>query len=608
MRTPTPEQQAVLENKGKARIRVVRSAPGSGKTWLVAEVIRQALETWPKRTSGIAALSFTRVGGDEIRKAVGYELGHPHFVGTIDAFLFRYVIRPHLRRVFSWFANPRLVVGEWGAENWDKVGSDQHTNVKSINLFGCAYIGEEHGQEVIAHKPRKALQLQRLTGDDLSRVRIAKKKIWEQRGLLTHSDTAFWATRILEDQTFGPVVRAEVIQRFPLLIVDELQDTGYFLGKSIRLLLEELSATGVLVGDPDQAIYEFTGARPDLFEDFESIAGAASFPLSRSLRCSPAVVKAAMHVKDLAGSIGPNQDRKGRAILVRYYEMAGDIRKVTEAVRACSSAKLVKVIARGTPTIDALIGRRSGDTPSLHCPPLRHIHRAVVAFRRSKNGPALAAARAALDRAVFQHEGVNDEELVNVNIDPRDWKALAIRCLLKANAIEVTGTSFDWHSRAGEILDREIESFGLPQTLGFAAGKLKPQRREGWNRPVIDFLPQANAEIQGLVGVPVQTVHGVKGETHDVTIFVCPPPVQKARCPSIIWWSMNERAREEKRIAYVAMTRSQGDIIVCVSDETYLRLLNGRNMFVGDFECMTVDEYVTSVQEEEEKGIELARV
>ena len=142
MRTPTSEQLVVLENK--ARIRVVRAAPGSGKTWLVAEVIRQALNTCSKRTSGIAALSFTRIGGDEIRKAMGYELDHPHFVGTIDAFLFRYIIRPHLRRVFSWFAEPRLVIGEWGAEHWDRLGSDQSTNVNKINLFGCAYIGEEN--------------------------------------------------------------------------------------------------------------------------------------------------------------------------------------------------------------------------------------------------------------------------------------------------------------------------------------------------------------------------------------------------------------------------------------------------------------------------------
>jgi len=33
------------------------------------------------------------------------------------------------------------------------------------------------------------------------------------------------------------------------------------------------------------------------------------------------------------------------------------------------------------------------------------------------------------------------------------------------------------------------------------------------------------------------------------------------------------RRPEERRIAYVAMTRTQGDLIVCVSGESYKRLL-----------------------------------
>lgn len=596
MRRPTPEQRAVLESKNKGRIRVVRAAPGSGKTWLVAEVIRQTLDTWPKSTCGIAALSFTRVGGDEIRKAMGYELGHPHFVGTIDAFLFRYILRPHLRRVFSWFAEPRLVIGEWGAEHWDRLGTDQRTIVKGINLFGCAYIGEENGQAVVAHKPRNALQLQRLVGNDLQQVTLAKRRIWQQRGLLTHSDAAFWATKILADPTFGAVVRAEVIQRFPFLIVDELQDTGYFLGKSIRLLLEEPRATGVLVGDPDQAIYEFTGARPDLFDGFETIAGAMSLPLANSQRCPGVVVGAAKHLKDSAGVIGPAQGPIGRAILVRYKDMTLDVSKIVEALRASRPTAHLKVVARGTTTVEDLIGRRTGDAPSLHSPPLRHMHRAVVAFRRGRNYSALAAARSALDRAVFQHENVSDEELAAANIDPRDWKALTVRCLLYVNAIVTTGTIYDWHMCAGEIMDREICCIHLSPSLAFEAGKLKPKKREGWDKPSADFLPQPKTASQALAGVPVQTVHGVKGETHDVTVFVCPPPTQAARCPSVVWWSSKDKDREEKRIAYVAMTRSQEDLIVCVSEASYQRLAANRPEFVKEFECMTAKEYLSNLK------------
>lgn len=67
MRTPSTEHAAILAST--ARVRVVRAVPGSGKAWLVAEVIREELRQWRTPTSGVAALSFTRVGGEEISRA-----------------------------------------------------------------------------------------------------------------------------------------------------------------------------------------------------------------------------------------------------------------------------------------------------------------------------------------------------------------------------------------------------------------------------------------------------------------------------------------------------------------------------------------------------------
>ncbi len=544
----------------------------------------------------MAALSFTRIGGDEIRKAVGHELGHPHFVGTIDAFLFRYVVRPHLRHVFAWFADPRLVAGEWNAEYWRKWSSNDSASVgKGIRLFGCVCIGEENGTEVIAHKPLSALPLQRLNAQERKLVKRAKRKMWELRGLLTHSDVAFWATKILEHRTFGQVVRAEIVQRFPFLIVDELQDTGHFLGKSIRLLLQDPTARGVLVGDPDQAIYEFTGARPDLFDTFDAIPGARSLTLASSRRCPVAVTNVATHLKDSDGAIGPAFDQVGRALLLRYGNMVEDVPKAVNVVRASRPQAILKVIARGSVTVEALAGRRAENAPSLHCPALTHIHRAVVAFRRGRNNSALAAARAAIERAVFQYEGVGDDELVAAKIDPRDWKALAVQCLLEANAIITTSTSFDWHTRAGNILDKEIRAFPLEPGISYVGGKLKPQKRDGWNRPSTEFLPLSSTSVQALAGIPVHTVHGVKGETHDVTVFVCPAITQANRCPSNVWWSGNDKDREEKRIAYVAMTRTREDLIVCVSDACYRRLADRRASFVASFDCMTVSEFVSTL-------------
>jgi DNA helicase II / ATP-dependent DNA helicase PcrA len=594
MRQPTREQKAVLANL--SRVRVVRSAPGSGKTWLVAELIRQELEKWPSQTSGIAALSFTRVGGDEIRKAVGHDLVHPHFVGTIDSFLFRYVIRPFLHHCFPKFANPRLIPGGWGAEHWCNYGRGQKATVgQGINLFGCVCINEDPGGLVVAHKPHPALPLQRLNSSDLSLVKEAKKKIWMQTGWLTHSDAAYLAYKVLDHRTFGAAVRAEIVRRFPLLIVDELQDTGYFLGKSIFLLLGEAAVRGVLVGDPDQAIYEFNGARPDLFNDYESIEGADSLQLSSSLRCTPAIATAAGHLKDSGGTIGPWQDKPGRAFLVYYSDMVADIPRMLDAITVARNNESLKVITRLTSTVEALTRLRAKPAPKLGCPPLNHIHRAVTLFRQGRQIGALASVRAAIELAVFDFEGLNDEQLTEYRIDLHEWKALAVRCLLRTNGIATTGNQLDWLTQAGKIIDEELSKFGLDRSLQFVAGKLKPQKRKDYDKTSADFLPTLSAKEPFLVDVPVQTVHSVKGETHDITVFVCPNVKNANRCPSTVWWSADEKDREEKRIAYVAMTRTQGDLIVCISDACYQRFINDRPEFLANFECMTVDEHIAAL-------------
>ena len=63
---------------------------------------------------------------------------------------------------------------------------------------------------------------------------------------------------------------------FVLVVFFQAEDGIRYLVRSRGLgdvYKRQPKARGVLVGDPDQAIYEFNGARPDLFSAFESING-----------------------------------------------------------------------------------------------------------------------------------------------------------------------------------------------------------------------------------------------------------------------------------------------------------------------------------------------
>jgi DNA helicase II / ATP-dependent DNA helicase PcrA len=578
------------------RVRVVRAAPGSGKTWLVAEIIRTELSSWSSRTTGLAALSFTRVGGDEIRRAVGYDLLWPHFVGTIDAFLFRYLVRPFLGQCFH-YPSPRLLPASWGAENWSSFGTAGGSVIagKGINLCGCVFIGETEYGPTIASKRHHAGQLQRLDEPAARVVRDAKKELWRKSGRITHSDGALLASKILCHAKYGSAIREELVRRFPLIIVDELQDTGYFLGRSILSLVDAPPVRAVLVGDPDQAIYEFNGARPDLFRRFESISGALTLSLRSTQRCPARVASAATHLRESGGSLEPAPDRSGVALLLRYADMASDVNRLIDVLARSRGAESIKVVARHTSTVLELTGRTSRPAPKLGSPALNHLHRAVVAFRNGHSVAALAASRATIEQALFGHEGVEDSELLTHGVEADALKRLAVETLLRANAEPIEGSLYDWQERLGTIVDALISASGMSPSMSRVHTRTRPRRMTKKAgrvaaRSCTDFVPVANSPLRTW-RIPVETVHAVKGETHDLTILVC-PDARGDRCPSVVWWSTDDTALEEKRIAYVAMTRTRGDLIVAVSNSCYERLEAARKAFVSNFECMTVDAYI----------------
>ena len=86
-----------------------KQRPGSGKT---RALVARFLQTAAAQHRGVALLSFTNAAVDEVRRRTGgsaQALKAPHFVGTIDSFLHRFIVTPaevlRLRRTPTYLAS-----------------------------------------------------------------------------------------------------------------------------------------------------------------------------------------------------------------------------------------------------------------------------------------------------------------------------------------------------------------------------------------------------------------------------------------------------------------------------------------------------------------------
>ena len=289
MLTGLSDSQAEFAN-GQASTMVI-ACPGAGKTRaIVARYINRASASSRK---GVALLSFTNAAVDEVGRRCSSRpdlLTHPHFVGTFDAFIQRFVFGPR-------FATDHMKVARF-IESWDvqditKVIPDPKKPYENLSLESFDF--DQSGVATLVPSRISATYRQHLVSAYQAKKAFCDSKATQirtgrlQRGFVSCSEarrqTLFW----LQDESMRSVVATRLSSRFSEVIVDEAQDCG---PEELELLqaLREAGVVISIVGDPDQAIFEFRNAVPELVVQFgQGLESQITF--SDNYRSSPSICK-----------------------------------------------------------------------------------------------------------------------------------------------------------------------------------------------------------------------------------------------------------------------------------------------------------------------------
>lgn len=277
---------------------VVLAPPGSGKTKLLTTRMAHDLRKSTQEKRGAACVTLTNAAAVELRDrlaGLGATGGSSVFVGTVHSFVLSRIIKP--------FALP---AGEPHLATFGIATALQDTTTAN-DAIRRVFGGHLSTQQVNEVRNQLGIARQQLTTGDawgnhragLDRVAQEYEQQLTQKGLIDFLGLIAHAVRLVEGH---PVIRSVLNTTFPRVYVDEYQDLAPGLDRLVRQLCLQDDATASLfaVGDPDQAVFAFTGTRPELLDELRLHPKVTAIELDRNYRSGQGLI-------DLAGHLRPGR-------------------------------------------------------------------------------------------------------------------------------------------------------------------------------------------------------------------------------------------------------------------------------------------------------------
>ena len=154
-------------------------------------------------------------------------------------------------------------------------------------------------------------------GERVARVTRNYEELLRSAGLIDFEDMVRTAVEIVERHAF---VRQVLAARFPKLFIDEYQDLGPGLHHLVAALCFDEGASSTLFGvaDPDQCIYVFNGAAPQLVDEVADRHDVQDIRLRINYRCATEIIRQSLTALDQPLDV--EGEREGGVVEVHQVE------------------------------------------------------------------------------------------------------------------------------------------------------------------------------------------------------------------------------------------------------------------------------------------------
>ncbi|KDR96039.1 DNA helicase-2 / ATP-dependent DNA helicase PcrA [Peptoclostridium litorale DSM 5388] len=600
----------------------VIAGPGSGKTRAITYRIANLIKNNGVSPKNILSISFTRASALEMKeRAIGIcqESCNCSF-GTFHSVFFR------MLRAFRAYSSDNVL-----DENSKKkiiknilvtfsVENAQDDDFVSEVILEISYIKNDM-------IPIGEFNSQVISNDELQKVFESYENYKKEMNKIDFDDMLTLTHRLFEeDEKALEYVRG----RYKYILIDEFQDINRVQLETVKMLVSSEQNIFV-VGDEDQSIYGFRGARPEFLSEFENyFSPVRKIILSSNYRSAASIVESANSLirnnrERNFKNIKPVREDDGDVNIVSAKDSVDEAEKIAndimERVRKVSMdfsdfAVIYRTNMQSRAVIDIFMDHNIPFTVADRIVTVydHWVAKDVIAYlkascemasgddyKRIINKPfryiskdSIASARGCMDfiEGLKRYSNLHKVQIKTLDEMKRDLALMSSAA--PEDAISVLRTQIEYDRYILEYSDkRSIKPEGLFEVLDEMQESAKyfsdiKAFIEHIDNVKTEILEQRKKKIEN--SVTLTTMHGAKGlEFQNVYVIGAVEGISPHEK------SVEEGMEEERRLFYVALTRAKDSVQIYVPKQKYGKSTSP-SRFVDEMytcaECADKGEYV----------------